>query len=72
MGGKGNIKNLTVKSSAQARELGRIGGTKSGEVKRARKTLKEELLLLLSEDNNQNRMSIALLQKAIKRRYKSV
>lgn len=49
-----------------------MGGIKSGEVRRARKTLREELLLLLSEDNNQNRMSVSLLKKAIKRRHQSI
>ena len=43
----------------------RKGGIKSGEVRRARKTLREELLLLLSEGDTQKRMSLAQLEKAL-------
>lgn len=61
-----NSENLKQLSSKEARKNGKIGGIKSGEVRRARKTLKEELLLLLENGNTQNKISIALVQKAIK------
>ena len=38
------------KAGEEARELGREGGKKSGEARRARKTLREELLALLTQD----------------------
>lgn len=58
------IKYTSEQSREKARENGRKGGIASGEAKRARKTLKEELLALLAEDQMQERISIALLQKA--------
>ena len=55
----------TIQAGEEARELGRKGGIKSGEVRRARKTLREELEALLTEeitDKNGRRMQT---QKAI-------
>lgn len=68
---EGNV----YKAGEEARENGRKGGIKSGEVRRARKTLREEFDLLLSEDikskdgkvmNAQTAMSTALLREALK------
>ena len=61
--------------SDEQRETARKAGIKSGEVRRARKTLREEFDLLLSEDikskdgkvmNAQTAMSTALLREALK------
>lgn len=41
------------------------GGIASGEARRKRKALKEELIALLELNNNQEKMSLALLEKAI-------
>ena len=41
------------------------GRAKSAEVRRQRKTLKEELLLLLSQGQTQEKISLALLEKAM-------
>ena len=61
-----NSSNLIpCKSGEEARERGRNGGIKSGIAKRARKTLKEELLLLLSSGNTQEKISLALIQEAL-------
>lgn len=61
-----NEQNLQpVKTEKEAREKGRKGGIKSGEARRARKTLKEELLLLLAQGDTQEKISLALLQKAM-------
>lgn len=46
-------------------DIARQGGIASGESRRKRKTLKEELLLLLSKGNTQEKISLALLQKAM-------
>lgn len=61
-----NEQNLKpVKTTSEARAKGRVGGIKSGEARRKRKTLKEELLLLLSQGKTQEKMSLALVEKAM-------
>ena len=61
-----NEQNLKpVKSKKEARERGRKGGLASGEARRKRKTLKEELLLMLSDGDIQQKISIALINEAI-------
>ena len=61
-----NEKNLKpVRSTSEARKKGKAGGIKSGKVRAERKTLKEELLLLLSQGNTQEKISLALIQKAL-------
>lgn len=61
-----NEQNLKpVRSKEEARERGRAGGIASGKSRAARKTLKEELLFLLAQNNNQEKISIAQLQKAL-------
>lgn len=57
---------INKRSTSEQREIRQKGGIKSGEVRRARKTLKEELLLLLENGDNQQKMSVALFQKALK------
>lgn len=63
MANKDNLK--PVRSKKEARERGKNGGIKSGEVRRERKTLKDELLLLLATGNTQNKVSLALIKKAL-------
>ena len=61
-----NEQNLKpVKSKKEARERGRKGGLAAGEARRKRKTLKEELLLMLSDGDIQEKISIALINEAI-------
>jgi hypothetical protein len=61
-----NEQNLKpVASKKEARERGRKGGLASGEARRKRKTLKEELLLMLSEGETQQSVTIALIEKAM-------
>lgn len=61
-----NSENLKpVQSTEEARERGRKGGIASGIARRERKTLREELLLLLQKNESQERISLALLQKAL-------
>ena len=59
---KQNLKKIS--STEQARALGSKGGKKTQEKNRARKTLREELLALLSNGGAQERMSLALYEKA--------
>lgn len=63
MAGKENLR--PPKTSEEARERGRKGGKRSGEVKRERKALKEELIMLLSEGDTQKNVSIALITRAL-------
>lgn len=61
-----NEQNLIpVKTKSEARAKGRTGGIKSGEARRKRKTLREELLALLSQGKTQEKMSLALIEKAM-------
>ena len=58
-------KGFDCRSTEEVQEAARKGGIASGESRRARKTLREELIALLSEDGLQERISIAILQKAL-------
>lgn len=60
-----NLKPVTKRTKNEAREISKKGGIKSGEVRRERKKLKEELLLLLSEGDNNRKMSIAIFERAL-------
>lgn len=67
-----NEQNLKpVRSKKEARERGKAGGIKSGQVRAKRKTLKEELLLLLEKEQTQEKVSIALIQEAKKGNIKA-
>ena len=65
MAGKENLVSLADRTTEEQREIARKGGLKSGEVRKARKTLKETLLLMLEEGNMQNDITLALLEKAL-------
>lgn len=58
--------NLIIPTSEQARINGSKGGKRSAEVRKERKTFKEELLLLLSDGKTQNKMCLAVTKKAKK------
>lgn len=61
-----NESNLKpVQSKEEARERGRKGGIASGKARRERKTLREELLLLLEKGDTQEKVSLALIQQAL-------
>lgn len=50
----------------QRRENARKAGIASGKKRAERKTLREELLALLAKGETQNRMSLAMIEKAMK------
>lgn len=58
-------KNLKVPSSTEARKNGQKGGIASAKARQKRKTLKEELLLLLEEGDTQKSISLSLISKAM-------
>lgn len=63
--GTKNLKPLNTRSKEDQRKIRSAGGKRSGEVRRARKTLREELLALLSDGNTQNKISTALIDEAL-------
>ena len=60
-----NLKPLNTRSKEDQLKIRSKAGKKSGESRRARKTLREELLALLSTGNTQNQMTVALVDKAL-------
>lgn len=56
---------MATRSERERKEIASKGQKASTEAKRARKTLKETLLLMLEEGNIQNDITLALLQKAL-------
>ena len=63
--GMENLIPTSQRSKEEARELGRKGGIASGIARRERKTLKEELIMLLEDDDNNLKISVALLKRAL-------
>ena len=63
--GVDNLIPFSERSKEEAKELGAKGGIKSGEVRRARKTLKEELLLMLEDEDTQKKLSTAIITRAM-------
>ena len=62
-----NEKNLipfNERTKSQQREIASKGGKASVEAKRRRKTLKEELLLMLEDEEVQKSVAVALIQEA--------
>ena len=53
-----------VSSKKEARERGRKGGLASVEARRKRKSLKEELLVMLEDEELQQSVAIALIKQA--------
>lgn len=62
--------NLTL-NSAEHKEQCRQAGIKSGEARRDRKTLGEQLKIILAQGDNQERLCMALFQSALKGNYKA-
>lgn len=60
-----NLVDLRTRTTEEQREIARKGGIASGKARKERKTFKEELLLLLSEGDTQEKISLAILQKAM-------
>lgn len=65
MANEKNLIPLNKRSKKAQREIQEKGRKANKEKCAARKTLKEELLLLLSEGNTQNKLSLALIEKAM-------
>ena len=61
----GNLVSLADRTTEEQRAIASAGGKASGEATRKRKTLKEELLLMLSEGETQQSVTFALIEKAM-------
>lgn len=67
-----NLKPFTSEQSREeAAKNGKKGGIKSGEVRRARRTLKEELLFLLEQGDTQEKVNLAMIKQALKGNVKA-
>lgn len=60
-----NLKKNSERTPEERKELAKKAGIASGKKRAARKTLKEELLLLLNSGNTQEKISLALIEKAL-------
>ena len=60
-----NLRPFNELTEEEQRELARKGGIASGEARRRKKTLKEELIALLETNDNNNKISVAILNKAL-------
>lgn len=66
MANEQNLIPLNKRSQRERKEIARKGAEATNRKKAERKTLREELLLLLSQDDTQNKISVALLKEAQK------
>jgi hypothetical protein len=69
--GHENLKPFNELTEEEQREIARKGGKASGEARAKRKTLKEELLLLLSQGNTQEKISLSLIAQAMEGNVKA-
>lgn len=65
MANEQNLIPVTKRTPREQKEISSMGGKASAEAKKARKTLKETLLLMLEQGNTQDNITLALLQKAL-------
>ena len=65
MANEQNLIPNSERTPSELREMARNGGLASGEARRKRKTLKEELLLMLSDGDIQQKISLSLINEAI-------
>lgn len=60
-----NLVSLATRTTEERRAIAKKGGVASGKARNKRKTLKEELLLLLEDGDTQKNISVALIQQAL-------
>jgi hypothetical protein len=69
--GHENLIPFNELTEEEQREIAKKGGKASGEARAKRKTLKEELLLLLSQGNTQEKISLSLIAQAMEGNVKA-
>lgn len=65
MANKNNLIPQSERTKSEQRAIASAGGKASVEARRRRKTLREELLALLSDGDVQSRISLALIDEAM-------
>lgn len=64
MANEQNLIPVTKRTPREQKEISSKGGKASAKAKQERKTLKQELLLLLEEEDTQKKISLSLLEQA--------
>ena len=64
MANENNLKPLNKRTKSEQREIAKKGGIKSGESRRKRKTLREELITLLETEDYNKKISLAMIKEA--------
>jgi hypothetical protein len=65
MANEENLINLRDRTPEERKEIARKGAEATNKLLKERKTLKEELLLLLSQGNTQEKISLSLIAQAM-------
>lgn len=60
-----NLIPFNERTEKEQRDIARMGGIASGEARRRKKSLKEELITLLENGNTQEKISLAIIQQAL-------
>ena len=71
MANEENLINLRERTPEERKEIARKGAEATNKLLRERKTLKEELLLLLSQGNTQEKISLSLIAQAMEGNVKA-
>lgn len=66
MANEQNLVNLKDRTPEERKEIARKGAEATNRIRAERKTLKEELLLLLQKNNYQEKISLSLINEAEK------
>lgn len=66
MANEQNLKPLNKRTQRERKEIARKGAEATNRIRAERKSLREELLLLLEQDKMQEKISLALLEQAKK------
>ena len=65
MANEQNLISLADRTTSEKREIAKKGGKASGEARRKRRTLKEELLLMLEDPEIQKKLTAAMIEKGL-------
>lgn len=65
MANEQNLINLKNRTQRERKEIAKKGAEATNKLKAQRKTLREELLLLLEQGDTQSKLSLSIIQKAM-------
>lgn len=71
MANEQNLKPQNKRTKSEQREIAKKGGKASGEARRERQQLKEELMSLLSDGDTQEKICLALVKQALRGNIKA-